>query len=173
MIETEHLILRPIALGDSQAIFAYRSDAETNKYQNWIPKNLEDVNTFISKNPAAFDIPDTWYQLVIVVKEFETLIGDVGIHFIDEYQCEIGCTLSKAYHGKGFATEALKAVFDYLFIQLKKHRIMVSIDPRNLDSIRLINRLGFRKEAHFIESMLIHGEWTDDVIYAKLRSEWI
>lgn len=173
MIETQRLLLRPIALGDSKAIFAYRSDTETNKYQNWIPKHLEDVNEFISKNPDTFDMPDTWYQLVIVAREFDTLIGDVGIHFIDEYQCEIGCTLDKKYHGQGFASEALRAVIDYLFRKLEKHRILVSIDPRNTDSVRLIMRLGFRKEAHFKESLLIHGEWVDDVIYAKLRSEYL
>ena len=94
MIETERIILRPIALGDSKEIFSYRSDSETNKYQNWIPKYLEDVYEFITKNPDAFDMPDTWFQLVIVAREFDTLIGDVGIHFIDKYQCEIGCTLS-------------------------------------------------------------------------------
>jgi RimJ/RimL family protein N-acetyltransferase len=94
MIETERIIFRPIELGDSQAIFAYSSDSETNKYQNWIPKHFEDVYEFITKNPDAFDMPNTWYQLVIMSKEFDILIGDVGIHFIDEYQCEIGCTLS-------------------------------------------------------------------------------
>lgn len=87
MIETDRIILRPITLGDSEEIFTYRSDTETNRYQSWIPKQLEDVNEFISKNPNAFYMPDTWFQLVIVAREFDTLIGDIGIHFIDEYQC--------------------------------------------------------------------------------------
>ena len=58
MIETDRLILRAIALGDSQDIFAYRSHSETNKYHSWISKYLEDENEFISKilMPVIFRI---------------------------------------------------------------------------------------------------------------------
>ena len=70
------------------------------------------------------------------------------------------------------ATEALSALIDMLFDELAKHRIIASIDPRNEPSIRLMERLGFRKEAHFHRSIFMHGEWTDDVIYAMLQSEW-
>jgi RimJ/RimL family protein N-acetyltransferase len=172
MIETERTSLRPIELRDNKEILSYRSDSKTNKYQSWIPKTLNDVNAFISKNPDEFNKPETWFQLVIIDKANDTIIGDIGIHFIDNYQSEIGCTLRKKYHGKGFATEALKAVIDYLFVVLDKHRIVVSIDPENTESIRLVERLGFRKEAHFKKSLLINGEWVDDIVYAILKTEW-
>lgn len=173
MIETERTILRPIELKDNREILSYRSDSETNKYQGWIPKTLTDVNEFIAKNSNEFNVPETWFQLVVMDKATDTIIGDVGIHFIDHHQSEIGCTLRKNCHGKGFATESLKAVIDYLFIILDKHRIIGSIDPENTESIGLIERLGFRKEAHFIESLLINGEWVDDIVYAILKTEWI
>jgi RimJ/RimL family protein N-acetyltransferase len=172
MIETERTTLRPIELRDNKEILSYRSDSETNKYQGWIPKTLNDVDELISKNPQEFNKPETWFQLVIINKANDTIIGDVGIHFIDNYQSEIGCTLRKKCHGKGFATETLKAVIDYLFVVLDKHRIIVSIDPENAESIRLVERLGFRKEAHFKKSLLINGEWVDDVVYAILKTEW-
>lgn len=172
MIETERTYLRPIELKDNKEIFSYRSDSETNKYQGWIPKTIHDVNEFISKIPKEFNKPETWFQLVIINKENNTIIGDVGIHFIDDYQCEIGCTLSKEYHGKGIATESLRATIDYLFKKLDKHRILTSIDPKNINSIKLLERLGFRKEGHFKESLLIDREWVDDIIYAMLKSEW-
>jgi len=172
MIETEKTILRPIELNDNKKIFSYRSDSETNKYQGWIPKTVKDVNEFISKNPKEFNIPETWFQLVILDKKTKMIIGDVGIHFIDNYQIEIGCTLDKKYHGKGFATETLKGVVEHLFNKLDKHRIVTSIDPQNIDSIKLVERLGFRKEAHFKKSLLINGEWVDDIVYAILKTEW-
>ncbi len=56
---------------------------------------------------------------------------------------------------------------------INKHRIIASIDPINIASIKLIERLGFRKEAHFIESLFFHGQWVDDLIYALLEKEWI
>ena len=65
-----------------------------------------------------------------------------------------------------------KKVIDYLFQSLNKHRVITSIDPDNKKSIRLVERMGFRKEAHFIESFYMKGKWVDDLIYAMLKKEW-
>ncbi len=172
-IDSNRMLLRSINIKDAQEIFSYRSDAITNQYQGWIPKTITEVNDFIENRIAKeFNIPDTWYQLGIVEKETNKLIGDVGIHFIDEQQAEVGCTLNKTCHGKGYATEALKATINHLFTTLNKHRIVTSIDPLNIKSISLVERLGFRKEAHFKQSILINGEWVDDIVYAILHNEW-
>ena len=174
-LTSERLTLRPITLGDSNEIFYYRSDSETNKYQGWIPQKIDEVIEFIqNKVSPIIDKNGTWYQLVITLNQNGKIIGDVGLHFFDNEnkQVEIGCTLSKDYHGKGYATEAITNVLDYLFNTLEKHRIIASIDPRNKNSIRLFQRLKFRKEAHFKESILIENKWMDDVIYAVLRCEW-
>lgn len=174
MIETERLKLRLIQQSDSAAIFEYRSDAVTNKYQGFIPKTIEEVNEFIAKTPVQFNQTETWFQLVMIEKESGKLIGDLGVHFIGEdgFQCELGCTLNKNYHGKGLATEAMKMTIDYLFNSLSKHRIIASVDPQNVPSIRLLERLNFRQEAHFRESLLIDGKWVDDVIYGLLKKDW-
>ena len=67
-------------------------------------------------------------------------------------QAEIGYTLDKNFRGTGYAAEALTKIIDYLMNDLNKHRI-VALGPTNSDSIRLVERLGFRKEAHFIKSL--------------------
>ncbi|WP_245949177.1 GNAT family N-acetyltransferase [Lutibacter citreus] len=174
MIESKRIILRPLEPLDNTQIFKYRSDTETNKYQSWIPEKLKDVDEFISKLPMEFNKAETWSQLAIIEKRSNIVIGDIGIHFIgeDNLQSEIGITLSKNKQGKGFATEAMKATIDFLFKELNKHRIITSIDPENTRSIKLVERLGFRKEAHFKESLFINGEWVDDIIYAILYNEW-
>ena len=92
--------------------------------------------------------------------------------FIDEQQVELGYTIAKQHQGEGFATEAVHVVIDYLFRDLQKHRITASIDPANIASVAVLDKLGFRKEAHFIESLLLNNEWVDDVIYALLAREW-
>jgi RimJ/RimL family protein N-acetyltransferase len=173
-LKSLRLVLRPIEIGDNADIFKYRADAQTNKYQGWIPKTIEDVDEFIAKNPAKFNLPETWFQLVIIEKESEKLIGDVGVHFFGEenMQVELGCTLDANFQRKGYATEALTAIIDFLFNELKKHRIIGSVDPRNKPSLAMMDRLGFRKEAHFKKSLYINGEWVDDVIYALLKSDW-
>lgn len=174
-INSKRLLLRAVKLEDAEAIFKYRSDAITNQFQGWIPSTIEDVHNFIENRVSStIDIVDTWYQFAIIKKDNYELIGDLGIHFLDSDKklVEIGCTLNKNEHGKGYATEALKETIDYLFNTLNKHRIVTSIDPENIKSIELVERLGFRKEAHFKESILINGKWVDDLVYAMLKSEW-
>lgn len=170
----ERLILRPIKPADKNALFEYRSDIITNQYQGWIPESLQDVEEFIGKLPHKINLPDTWFQFAIVEKETEKLIGDLGIHFLNaaNKQAEIGCTLNKYFQGKGYATEAVERIMDYLFNELEKHRIVTSIDPENIHSIKLVERLGFRKEAHFVESLFANGKWVDDLVYAMLKKEW-
>ena len=114
------------------------------------------------------------FQFTIILADENRLIGDMGISFTNHnnMQAELGCTLHKDYQKKGYATEALKAMVDYLFGTLDKHRIIASVDPRNTASIQLIERLGFRKEAHFKESYYLRGDWVDDIIYAQLKTEW-
>lgn len=174
-LETERLLIRDLTLDDKQAIFNYRSDAEANKFQSWIPETLEDVEQFIERNNKEINQPESWYQILITEKNTKTVIGDIGIHFFgsENLQTELGITLNKDFQGRGYASEALKGVINFLFSDLKKHRIMTSVDPENIDSIKLMERVGFRKEGHFVKSLFWKNNWTDDVIYALLREEWI
>lgn len=82
--ETGRLILRPINLTDAESIFRYRSDRITNRYQGWIPENIEDVRDFI-KNRVSSTINEngTWFQFVIICKAAGEIIGDIGLHFFD------------------------------------------------------------------------------------------
>ena len=173
-LETDRLLLRPVRATDAPEIFAYRSDAHTNKYQGWIPKKLEEVVPFIANTAEFPNEPESWFQLAIWTKSNEELVGDLGLHFFDaeHRQVEVGCTLSKQHHKKGYAREALTAVLSQVFNIWKKHRVITSIDPANTPSIRLVQHLGFRKEAHFVQSLYLNGQWVDDVIYALLASEW-
>ncbi|PLX17598.1 MAG: GNAT family N-acetyltransferase [Marinilabiliales bacterium] len=175
-INTDRLVLRTISIHDTEAILKYRSDDNANKYQGWIPNSIEDVFEFINKRVVPeINQPNTWHQLVIIQKDSNEIIGDIGIHFMDQegLQVEVGFTLDKNHQGKGYATESIQKVIGYLFNILNKHRVVASVDPRNKKSIRLLERLGFRKEAHFKKSLLMNGVWVDDIIYAILKEEWL
>ncbi len=173
-IETNRLLLRPISQTDKGLIFKYRSDKETNKYQTWIPETIYDVETFIRNVAKIINEAETWFQFVIIERQSGELIGDIGIHFFGEenMQVEIGCTLNKFFQNKGYATESIESVISYLFNDLNKHRIITSIDPDNTNSIKLVKRIGFRKEAHFIESIFSNGKWVDDIVYSITKSDW-
>jgi RimJ/RimL family protein N-acetyltransferase len=85
---------------------------------------------------------------------------------------EIGITIAPAFQGNGYATEALNAVLNLLFVQLGKHRVFASVDPCNLRSMALMKRLGLRQEAHFVRGLWFKDGWVDDVVFAMLDDEW-
>lgn len=176
MLTTPRLLIRPVLPEDDEAIFAYRSDSEINRFLTQRPKTIEEVDELIARQPKQLNEPNTWFQLVLIERDSGQLIGDIGLHFLTaeapKQQAEIGYTLHKNAHGKGYAQEALRAVIHYLIVDLNKHRIVASIDPENAASLRLVERLGFRKEAHFVKSLFLHGEWVDDVVYALLAEDW-
>ena len=175
-IKTSRLYLRPISINDADTIFNYRSLPEVYEYQGWRPNSIAETKYFIKTQiEKKLNIPDSWYQIVVIKSDSDELIGDIGLHFLrnDNQQVEIGFTLSPIHQGKGFATEAVAAVVDFLFNSLQKHRVIASVDPRNTKSIQLIQRIGMRKEAHFIKSLWFNNEWVDDLTFAILKEEWI
>jgi len=172
-LTTDRLLLRKLEITDRNEFFRYRSLPEVYEYQSFMPKDVSEVDDFISNISSNANIPNTWFQLAIVNKNEDMLMGDIGIHFLeDNAQVEIGYTLAPGYQGQGYAIEALKAVINYLFSDLKKHRITASVDPNNIKSIRLLEKLGMRKEGHFIKSYRMGDMWLDDCIYAILEDEW-
>jgi RimJ/RimL family protein N-acetyltransferase len=175
-IETQRLVLQAPEVADAAAMYAYRSDPEVYRYQSWRPTGVPEVEEYIrSLGQNGFDREGTWFQLGMYAKDTRALIGDLGVHFLPpgSRQVEIGFTVSPAHQRRGFAAEAVPALIGYLFGTLGKHRVIGSVDPRNAPSIALLSKLGFRREAHFRQSIWADGEWQDDVIYALLAEEWL
>lgn len=172
-ITTDRLVIRLLLAKDGEAFFRYRSLPDVCRYQSWHPKTLAEVAAFLENNErVALHAIGKWLQLAICLPD-DTLIGDIGLHFLDEDQLEIGYTLAPDAQGRGYATQAVRAIVSEAFAVWGKHRIQASVDPDNVKSIRLLERLGFRKEAHFFASFRANGEWRDDCVYAMLRAEWL
>ncbi len=174
-IHTQRLSLNRLRPSDATAFYQYRSDREVSRYQSWAPSTLSEVTQFIDHQQSVeIDTPGTWLQLAIRLRASSTLIGDLGAHFPadDSHQVEVGFTVSPMQQRQGFGGEAVTGLLGYLFGSLKKHRVFASVDPRNKSAIALMKRIGMRQEAHFRQSLLINGEWVDDIVFAILASEW-
>ena len=172
-LETARLRLDALRHDDAAALFAYRADPAVSRYQGWRPVALDEAVRFIERQQAvAFDTPGSWFQFAVRLRETGELAGDLGLHFVDADTMEFGVTLAPAYQGRGLAVEAVRAVLALVFGTLKRHRVYASVDPRNLSCVKLLERLGMRKEAHFRESWRDGDGWADDAIYAMLASEW-
>ena len=174
-LATDRLRLRRLERADAARLFAYRSLPEVTRFQTWEPRDEDEVARFIEGlegiEPGE---PGRWFQLGITLRESGELIGDCGLHVPEgrDHETEVGITLAPAFQGRGYATEALGAILTYAFGPLGKHRVYGSVDPANLPSIRLMERAGMRREAHFRNSLWFKGAWADDVIYAMLDEEW-
>jgi RimJ/RimL family protein N-acetyltransferase len=103
------------------------------------------------------------------------MIGDVVFHMMrsDPRQACIGYTLARAHWGQGYATEAVHGLLDYLFRELHLHRVVAECDVLNTASHKLLERLGFRREAHFVDALWFKGRWSSEYHYALLSKEWL
>ena len=87
-------------------------------------------------------------------------------------QVEVGYSLIPNERGKGFGTEALQIMVDYLFLSKEIMRIQAQTDQRNAASQKILEKAGFKKEGTLRQNFFIRGKWTDDYIYSIIREEW-
>jgi RimJ/RimL family protein N-acetyltransferase len=173
ILRTERLLIRNLAMSDKMDVFLYRSLPAIYNFQSFKPKELKDVEIFLRSLAKKINVPNTWFQMAICLLSNNQLIGDIGLHFLENNnQVELGYTIDPHFQGKGFALEAVSSVIGFIFSDLGKHRVVASVDPKNLKSISLLNKLGFSREAYFRKSIFMDGEWLDDCFYALLKEEW-
>ncbi len=169
------LLLRRLQPGDAAALCSYRSLPEVARYQSWESFGPEDAASLIeSQRQSEPDVPGTWFQLAIVERATESVIGDCGLHCRpdDPCQMEIGVTLAPSHQRRGYSTEALGCLLDFVFGMLGKHRVSAVTDAENHAAASLFRRLGFRQEAHFVEHRWYKGYWDSEFVFALLRREW-
>jgi len=102
------------------------------------------------------------------------LIGDCAfqVRADDERQAQIGFTLSPTSQKQGYATEAVTGLLNVLFGKMRLHRVTATCDVENEASVRLLERIGMRREARFLESVWFKGAWGSEYVYAVLDKEW-
>jgi RimJ/RimL family protein N-acetyltransferase len=175
-LTTDRLVLRRFRDDDLDAFVAYRSDPEVARYQSWdAPYPPAEARRFLDSLRAADpDTPGEWFQFAVALGGDDRLIGDCAALVLpgDPGQAQIGFSLARAAQGRGYATEAVRRLLDYLLLERGKHRVTAGCDDRNLRSAALLERVGMRREGHLLESAWSKGEWTNDLVYAVLRREW-
>ena len=170
-IETERLLLRRLDSNDADEVLALRGNPETMKY---IPRPLamskEDALGHIAMIEDKI-VNNTGINWGITIKGNSKIIGIIGHYKIspENHRAEIGYMSFPEVNGKGYMSEAIKAVVAYGFDQLNLHSIEAIIDPENIASERVLQKNGFVKEAHILENELWEGKFLDTVIYSLLR----
>jgi RimJ/RimL family protein N-acetyltransferase len=85
------------------------------------------------------------------------------------HSCFLGYKLDGALQGRGYATEAVRRVMDVAFHELRLHRIEAHVIPRNVRSVKLLERLGFQAEGYGPKYLKIHGIWEDHLHFAFVK----
>ncbi|MCE7009684.1 GNAT family N-acetyltransferase [Kibdelosporangium philippinense] len=176
-IETDRLWLRVSNPADLDELYDIRSRPEVTRYLYTGVLGREEVQAMLDERIAKksqLPAPGESLILAIVRKDTGAMIGDVVLNSLpgEHKQAEIGYVLHPDHYGHGFATEASRPLLRIAFEDLKAHRVIGRLDGRNTASARVLAKLGMRQEAHFRENEFIKGEWSDEVVYAMLASEW-
>jgi RimJ/RimL family protein N-acetyltransferase len=173
-LATPRLRLRPMDERDAAAHYAVFSDPEVTRYWSSAPwTTLDQARAHIAVAQAAY-ADGSGMRLGIELLETGELVGNASLHhFVDaSRRCELGYALARAHWGRGYVSEALRALLDYGFTVLDLNRVEADIDPRNEASARVLDKLGFRKEGFMPERWIVQGEPADTVFYGLLRSYW-
>ena len=160
-LTSERLLITPITLKEVTSFMEYRNDPTNAQYQSWTPNYTKESTTNFIQGiiQTPFPTKGQWNQLAVFLRPNQTHVGDLAFKLDDEgTQGEIGFTFSRIYQGKGLATEAVNLLLHYCFTTLQLHRITATTDCENLRSIRLLERVKFRREAHFVENIWFKGK---------------
>jgi RimJ/RimL family protein N-acetyltransferase len=175
-IATERLLLRPFEPGDLDALVAIHGDPEVVRYLYWGVRDREELRGVLEEKATRTVIAreGDGLNLAVVVAATGELAGDMSLMWRSEEHrmAEVGYIFNPAHAGRGYATEAARALLRLGFEDLGLHRIIGRLDARNTASARVLERLGMRREAHLVENEFVQGEWTDEVVYAILDREW-
>jgi aminoglycoside 6'-N-acetyltransferase len=173
---TDRLSIRRFLAADASSFAAYRSDPAVARYQGWdAPFTRAQAASFIAgMDDAHPDTAGAWFQFALVEAASGLHIGDVaaGVDADDPRLVTIGVTLATSAQGRGYATEAVTWLLDYLLRERGKHRVAADCDVRNDRVVALFERLGMRREAHHLQRAWWKGGWVDEYVYAILADEW-
>jgi len=111
-------------------------------------------------------------KMFFIEKKDGTKIGFIGQVPLGGPLLEIGYALLPSERGKGYCTEAVKIMVDYLFLSKEMARIQAHIDLGNVASQKVVEKNGFKKEGTQRKCFFVKGEWRDMLLYSILREEW-
>lgn len=179
IFETERLIIREFTAEDIDSAQRYGGDPENVWFMGWGPNDRAATAEFIERKLAdQSETPRREYDMAVCLRDTGEHIGSVGLTLdVARTSGELGWILRKDMWRNGYTTEAARALMRFGFEQLGLHRITARCNAANIASYRVMEKLRMRREAYFrsarYERVGEQKEWTDEYVYAILKSEWI
>ena len=169
-------MLRAFRADDLDPLLAFHSDQEAVRYVPYRPRDRAQVAAVLEQKRANTSLAGDGdlVEFAVELGETESLIGDamLALRSAEHQTLEIGYIFHPGYGGQGFATETIRALVDLAFHVIGARRIIARVDTRNRRSCTLLDRVGFRREAHLVENEWLKGELTSEYEYGLLAREW-
>lgn len=177
---TDRLVLRLVESADRDAIGRYCADPEVTRYLPFGVLDDTALDQRMERLVAATAPQRVGDFLALAVDHDGRLVGDLMLRMTAAHGedappaiGELGWVFDPRAGGQGLATEAARALVDLAFTTFPLHRLVAQLDPRNVASARLCERIGMRLEAHTREDFPDRdGTWSDTGVYGLLRREW-
>jgi ribosomal-protein-alanine N-acetyltransferase len=173
-ITTSRLILRWISEDDIDALYDVFSDPQVMRYWSSGPLADKQAAAEMQREIAAGNRNNSSLKWGLALRDSNTIIGTVTLFNLNvsNGRAELGYAMGRPYWGKGYMHEALQALLAHAFEVLELRRLEADVDPRNVPSIRTLERLGFQREGFLRERWDVNGEIQDALFYGLLRREW-
>lgn len=181
-IETERLIVRDHVASDFQGLSSLlTSEKEMYFLMDLYAPNAEAVEANLNTALREIDSPlRDKYFFAITDKISGDYIGEIGFTVLERRHedsnvsslVELGYFIKSDYWGKGIVTEAGEAVIEYAFLSVGIHKITTGCAKANTASERVMKKLGFVKEADLCAHQLIHGNWSDRILYGMTSQQF-
>ena len=164
------MLLRPHRLGDVDDIFEFAVDPEWGRYLPVpIPYLKEHAVQFVERRIRASWPEDSGWAMVLEGK----VVGGIGLRINDHHSAAVlGYSVARQHWGKGLTVEAARAVIDWGFRKWELAKVKAYADARNVQSLRVMEKLGMRREGTLRNHREHRDERVDDVHYVLLREEW-
>ena len=171
-LQTGRLRFTEFEGGDAETLYALFSDPQAMRY--WSREPMQDPAEAVQliDEIATLRERDELYQWALRLED-GTLIGTATLHAFSlvNRRCGIGYMLARAHWGRGLMHEALDALISHVFEFTGIERIGADVDPRNVRSIALLKRLGFREEGLRRATYRLYGEVQDSKLMGLLAKD--
>ena len=168
VIETERLYLREMNRNDVPALKKWMPDDSIYTYWGKGPGRAEkDPELMFEKKEK----PTKSFHLGIAGKDDDQVIGDIRVYLIvNDRMASVAIRLSKEHQGRGYGTEAMKAMTQFCFEHTELKRLWTEVDVRNIASWRMLEKCGYKREGLIRQGKMVNS-WCDYYIYGILSDD--
>jgi len=171
---TSRLTLRDMCAADFDAIHPYASDPEVTRYMFYGPRSEEDTRAYLERVLATqVSTPRRVWELAIVETAGDRLVGACDLTLEHSDEADLGFMLSREVWGRGYATEAARALVRAGFDELGVKRIFATCDVANHASARVLEKAGLRREATLDRHKFAKEMWCTSFLYAITFEQWL